>query len=216
MKTCSKCGVEKEDGEFNKSPRYLSGLVSHCKECQRKAREKRLAANPLCIKCRTVPHMPNTPYCDNCLRELSGLPPAKFKRDKTNKTLCSRCRVNPRLPYHRYCQECKNESTVKWSKEKGGWRNMTPEQRQMAVARKYTHTLLLAGKIQRGPCVFCGKPGVQFHHFDYLRMTRNFVDVCKTCHCDAHRLLNILLTICILSRRAFLVSDTQNALATDQ
>jgi hypothetical protein len=33
MKTCTKCGVEKDECEFSKDVRAKDGLVSHCKDC---------------------------------------------------------------------------------------------------------------------------------------------------------------------------------------
>ena len=40
MKVCSKCGIEKDEGEFYKNKRNKSGLNSQCKSCCREFRNK--------------------------------------------------------------------------------------------------------------------------------------------------------------------------------
>ena len=49
MKTCTKCGVEKDEGEFSKNTKNPSGLQCHCKSCYRQwrefNREKKAASN---------------------------------------------------------------------------------------------------------------------------------------------------------------------------
>jgi hypothetical protein len=64
------------------------------------------------------------------------------------------------------------------------WRGRHPnwESRRKANARAYATGLLARGKIKRGPCEWCGKQSVSFHHLDYNDRTINFKHLCKECH----------------------------------
>lgn len=166
MKTCSKCGVEKGEINFSKSTRYKDGLFCQCKECVRKTRDERLAANPMCGKCGKEPHRPNMPYCMACSRALSGrAPEPKFHRDKENKTMCSKCKVEPRLSYSRYCQSCKNKASAQWWKDHPGYAAAGTEQGKRATIRRYVKTMVDAGKFEKWPCEICGDHDSEAHHY---------------------------------------------------
>jgi hypothetical protein len=68
------------------------------------------------------------------------------------------------------------------------WRRshpLTPEQKRKANARAYANVYLRRGKIERGPCADCGKPGMHMHHADYdkpLEVTW----LCDECHGARH------------------------------
>ncbi len=56
MKVCSKCGIEKDESEFNKNKRHKDGLTSECKKCNRiyhKNREKSIERKNTVKKYRT-------------------------------------------------------------------------------------------------------------------------------------------------------------------
>jgi len=40
MKKCSKCGIEKDESEFDKHKHHTDGLSSHCKQCRKEYRVK--------------------------------------------------------------------------------------------------------------------------------------------------------------------------------
>jgi len=46
MKTCTTCGLEKEDSEFYVDNKSTDGLTSSCKECKRIKRKAHYANNP--------------------------------------------------------------------------------------------------------------------------------------------------------------------------
>lgn len=203
MKTCSKCKVEKGEDCFVKSNRYKDGLYPSCKDCRKASKIATLAKNSLCAKCGIQPHTESHHYCYDCAREARGQSARpRYTRDSSNTTMCSKCKVNPRLSYHNYCWKCKNEDSSAWRKSKGGWKNLyTEDYRKAATARRYALWLLETGKIERGPCIFCGAPGTEFHHFDYLPKTRNFADVCESCHVDAHRFLKSMKSMMLMGAR---------------
>jgi hypothetical protein len=83
-----------------------------------------------------------------------------------------------------------------WLHKNGGsWATKSPDQKRIAVVRKYAHTLLMAGEVERTDCVFCGAPDTEFHHYDYEDRTRNFESACGSCHGGIHEFLGSLLTI---------------------
>ena len=192
MKTCCRCNRELDDSCFVKSPRYRDGLTQPCKDCRKQARIKTLADNPMCARCGEKPHLDTSAYCYECDRIMKGRDVVpKFHRDPNNTTMCSRCKINPRLPYHGYCQECKNESTNDWFKN----HVKTQEEIHISRVRAYAGYLERIGEVQRTPCVFCGAPHDQWHHYDYEPKTRNFESVCLACHVVAHRFLRTMLTL---------------------
>ena len=87
-----------------------------------------------------------------------------YKRKKPFAELCSKCGLRPHRNGNAWCQMCANEATRKWHREKGGWKNMTPEQRQRAVARKYVNNRVKRGLMKRLTCAVCGDPNSQAHH----------------------------------------------------
>ncbi len=194
MKVCSKCKQVLDENCFVKSSRYRDGLYPSCKECRKAVKMATLAANPKCSKCGVKPHQPTHPYCYDCLVEAMGYTP-KFRRDSKNK-LCSRCKVNPRAQGKNYCSECANRYLSEYYAARGGqWKNMTAEQRRKHKVRHFANWLVEKGEVERGPCVFCGAPSTQFHHYDYEDRTRNFDPVCDQCHLDCHEFLDSMLTM---------------------
>ncbi len=144
----------------------------------------------ICTKCGVNVSLPYHQYCKPCKRISQGRTPERVRNESPAPGICPKCGIRPKLEYHNWCQVCKNESTAKWFRENPRY---TPT--QIASARHYAFYLLKSGKITRGPCVFCGDPGVEFHHYDYEPRTLNFDDVCIKCHDDAHRFLKTMLTL---------------------
>ena len=196
MKTCSKCKRSLDESLFVKSDRYRDGLYPHCKSCRKAKLTARLKTNPMCSKCGVKPHQPKHPYCYDCQRDSKGYTkPPKFRRDSNNK-LCSKCKVNPRTEYGNYCAECARQYMADYYRQRGGqWECMTQEQRRISNVRHYANYLIKSGKVKRTPCVFCGAPSTEVHHYDYEDRTTNFDCVCKPCHIAAHRFLGDMLTM---------------------
>lgn len=183
MKVCSKCRRDLPRDQFVKSPRYLDGLYPSCKTCRKRVRDDFLKRKPLCRNCNRVPHIPTSPFCDDCMRKSCGRGPAKWRQRRSGFDTCPKCLKNPRLKYHRYCRRCKNAASNLWVKKNGGsWKAKTPEQRRKAVARRYINTQVQRGKVKRGFCPHCGKQADEFHHFDYKDRTLNGIWVCHHYH----------------------------------
>lgn len=194
MKTCSKCKRELDESRFWKHTNK-AGIYPSCKECEKRKSVEAMASDPMCVRCKTVPHTPKSYYCTDCSRAVQKKPSRKWISRRTGLEWCKVCESKPRLSYHHYCRECKREYDNKRRAKKWRDRYNTRPKLQRATARGYATGLLQRGKIKRKPCVFCGAPGVAFHHYDYLPKTRNFEDVCRACHDDAHRFLKIMLTL---------------------
>jgi hypothetical protein len=193
-KGCSKCNRVLPLSDFSKGPNR-TGTYPSCRECERQHIKDRLAKNPLCYRCKKNPHMPNTSECYECSRKRRDLPPRRWVKRKTDLEWCPKCGLRPRVEKQAYCALCKLEYQKALRTKR--WRDKHPigGPRQTSNARQYATGLLYRGKIRRGPCVFCGDPGQEFHHYDYLPKTRNFEDVCCDCHDAAHKILKLLLTI---------------------
>lgn len=197
MKMCSKCEQTLPLDQFVKSPRYKDGLYPSCKRCRKEANLKSFRDHPICSRCNEKPHLENRAYCYECDRIVKGRSVTpKFHRDGSNTDKCCKCKVNPRRKGGKYCVSCANKYMSTWLAANGGsWKTKNPDQKRIATVRKYAYTLLLAGKVQRGPCVFCGAPETQFHHYDYEPRTLNFESACYPCHVEIHRFLNSMLTL---------------------
>lgn len=192
MKTCSKCQIEQSETEFVKSPRYKDGLYPSCKTCRRKSFEAGLASNPMCRRCKTVPHTETHVYCYECHRIMRGQKPeAKFRRDSENKTMCSRCRVEPRAENHRYCRQCHIDYTKEWLKREGALQTEALRKRKV---RQVVQKRAQRGKLKRKPCEICGSTKSQFHHLDYKDRTTNIQHVCRPCHVRLEEQKRKLLT----------------------
>lgn len=195
MKTCSKCKRELEEGCFTKLKRAKDGLYPSCRECEKSARINFLETHPMCATCGKKPHINGNYYCYECDRKRKGKGPPKWSSRRTGLEWCKVCEQRPRLPYHQYCHLCKMEYQNRNRAKKWRERYSNDEDRRREVVRHYATNLLKRGKIKRGPCVFCGRPGEHFHHFDYDRKTMNFVDVCIPCHVGIHQILEAVLTL---------------------
>jgi hypothetical protein len=192
-KECSKCQRVLPLSAFAKW-HNKAGIYPSCKECEKAHRAKYLTENPLCCRCKTKSHMNGDNYCTDCKRISKNQPPRKWVSRRTGLEWCKVCGIRERLPYHHYCFLCKRDYQNRTRSKKWAERHPLNSQRQIATARAYATGLLQRHKIKRGPCVFCGDPGQEFHHYDYLPKTRNFEDVCCDCHDAAHKILNLLLT----------------------
>lgn len=193
MKECSKCKKVLPLYCFWRGPNK-SGIYPSCKDCERHKRHERQRIRPMCFRCGLVPHAPKSEYYADCLRILQNKPPRKWVSRRTGLEWCKICESKPKLPYHQYCADCRREydNLTRFKNRRKKYAN---SKRRIFTARAYATGLLQRGKIKRGPCVFCGCPGVDFHHYDYLPRTRNFDSVCEQCHVDIHRFLKILLTL---------------------
>lgn len=169
-------------------------------------RKERLASHPLCYHCKYRPHTPGNWWCTECRRERRH-GPKKWHSRRTGLEWCKVCGSNPRLPYHHYCAKCKIDYQNRTRLKK--WRERHPDwqSREHANARAYATGLLARGKIKRGQCAYCDKPGTEFHHYDYHRRTRNFEDVCYCCHVKVHRVLKIMFAL--FSNGAYLFDRCQ-------
>lgn len=199
MKVCTKCKRELADTQFNRHSQKPSGLNPSCKECERKHREERLKRIKECCRCKSSPHMNGDAYCYKCSREVKRRPEPRWKKRNSDLELCPKCGYWMRDLPNAYCKPCKqewqNKHRRKMWRQKLLARQIDPEERRRYNANAYAVNLLYRGKIKRGPCVFCGNPGTQFHHYDYEDRTRNFEDVCYGCHLRVHRFLGIMLTV---------------------
>lgn len=193
-KPCSKCKKELPISEFWKHNNIV-GRYPSCRSCERNRRLQFLIQHPLCFRCGINKHMDGDRYCYPCSRIYKNRGEPRFRTRKTGLNWCSKCGIRERVSYHHMCHQCKMEYQNKTRAKRWHDRYKTNPIKQIETARAYATGLLARGKIRRGPCVFCGRQGTQFHHFDYERKTRNFADVCYPCHKKTHRLLNCLLTI---------------------
>lgn len=191
MKTCSKCKQELPETSFVKSPRYLCGLHPHCNQCRKEYRDRRLAQNPLCIRCQSEPHIKSNPYCRACIRIVNGLPVERQRPnvDRNNKTLCCGCKVKPRRKGGHYCQECANAMNREWSRANRREYILKPGNREKINARSFVNWKLSKGELQRGPCAVCGTPDTQAHHHKgYSNEHRlDVIWLCVDHHVEAHR-----------------------------
>lgn len=128
---------------------------------------RRRGKTDICYGCHERPKGKSNGYCLECQRKYHRAhPPVRksYKRKKPFAELCSKCNLRPHRNGNAWCQLCTNEATRKWNRTKGGWKNMTPDQRQRAVARKYVNNRVKRGLMNRLPCVVCGDPKSQAHH----------------------------------------------------
>lgn len=172
-----------------------TGIYPSCKECEREQKAMHLLINPLCCRCKVANHMEGDSYCYPCSRVSKGRGERRWISRRTGLEWCKICEQSPRLSYHQYCGACKREYDAKNRKERHARKGISSVRKYKNTVRGYATGLLNRGKIKRGPCVFCGEPGVDFHHYDYLPRTRNFDDVCEKCHVEAHQLIKTLLTL---------------------
>lgn len=192
-KPCTKCKRVLDYSCFSNG-RNKTGKYPSCRECESDQRKRLMAAKPLCRKCRINNHTTCDWLCYPCQRIRRGIGLPKWNRRNSDLEWCKLCGERPSLSYHQYCLPCKNAYQNRTRSKK--WRERHPDHlsRLKSNARAYATGLLATGKIKRGPCVFCGKPGRDFHHYDYEPRTRNFEDVCVRCHVYAHQFIKFLLT----------------------
>jgi len=169
-----------------------TGTYPSCKECERLNRVQQLLNNPLCCRCKRVPHMNGSAYCYQCTRDMKGLGVPTRKKRKVDTHLCPRCLIRERGDQP-YCPPCKLDYQNETRAKKWAQRYVGNDAKRIETARAFATGLLARGKIRRGPCVFCGDPGIQFHHYDYELRTRNFEDVCCDCHRKAHQFLQFVV-----------------------
>jgi hypothetical protein len=183
MKVCSKCKRDLPLEAFSRSPRYICGRYSSCKECQKAVTNRCLEKNRTCTKCNQRPHESGNPWCYQCRRISEGKSPEpKWRQKKAiDRNFCPVCQIRPPLDYHRYCQICKNAATRKCAAKKRGVR-FRGESLRKKSARHYINTLFKRGKIRRQPCEFCGEPSQHFHHLSYEDRSTNIQHVCFRCH----------------------------------
>jgi len=133
------------------------------------------------------------PWCRACESRAKIArrgPPSSTRRRRGPIHLCPRCLTKERGTQP-YCPKCKLDYQNQTRAKKWAQRYSNNEARRIETARQYATNLLARGKIRRGPCVFCGEHGTQFHHYDYERKTRNFEDTCDRCHSDVHQFLQL-------------------------
>ena len=193
-KPCSKCQRVLPLEYFALSPPHRHGRYPSCKKCQKETTKQGLARHVFCSKCRTRPHRIGNSWCDHCRRISEGKGPKKFiRRPSINDGICPRCRTRPKMIKYGYCLICTRAAVRERSAKKRGI-PLSPLVLAKKTTRHYVNTLFQRGKLRRGPCVYCGDPGQEFHHWDYLPRTLNIDDVCKECHVALHKILRLLLT----------------------
>lgn len=193
FKRCTKCSRDLPVDRFGPW-RNKCGLYPSCRECETKKKREYVQSITTCARCKNLPCTKSDIYCPDCARAARGRPARKWVSRRDGLEWCKLCEAYPRLPYHHYCHECKKKHDTARRPKQWALRHPTDDLKRIATNRAYATGLLQRGKIKRGPCVFCGAPGTQFHHYDYEPRTRNFEDVCLLCHVQAHQYLNFLLT----------------------
>jgi hypothetical protein len=194
-KPCSKCKRVLPLEDFVPSPRHSFGRYPSCRQCMKETYKKTLANNPLCSKCKLRPHESGSGWCSQCNRVSKGKPPEpRWKQRKApSPEICPACGIRPKCSDHGYCRECRRKAVRDWCRRKSGNPLKVPVLAKK-TNRHYVNMLLARGKMRRGPCVFCGDPGQELHHYDYLPRTRNVDSMCKECHRAVHKILKLLLT----------------------
>ncbi len=194
MKTCTKCNRVLDDKCFWMRPK-TGRLYPSCRQCEKHSNSEFLKRSPLCCRCKLNPHTCGDAYCSDCSRIVKKKNPRKWVSRRTGLEWCKICEVRPKLSYHHYCGPCKKDYQDRTRAKKWALRYVGNAQKKIETARAYATGLLRRGKIKRGPCVFCGNRGVQFHHYDYELKTRNFDSVCRHCHIQIHRFLKLVVDL---------------------
>jgi len=76
-----------------------------------------------------------------------------------------------------YCNPCHAGYMREWRKT----HPLTEEQRMKDSCRSYAGTYLRRGKIEKSPCLKCGKSDSQMHHEDYSKPL-SVEWLCRPCH----------------------------------
>lgn len=148
--------------------------------------------SPMCCGCHERPHAKSNGYCLECQREYRRTHPRVrklYKRKKPFADLCSKCNLRPHRNGNAWCQTCSNEANRKWHRTKGRWKNMTPEKRQRAVARRYVKTRVDRGHMKKLPCAVCGDTNSQAHHHNGYskKHALDVIWLCISHHLEAER-----------------------------
>ena len=98
--------------------------------------------------------------------------------------VCTKCGRSERAKGQRWCKECRAEYMREWRKS----HPLTEEQSKKDNCRSYAGVYLRRGKIERGNCIFCEKPGEEMHHEDYDKPL-SIVWLCRDCHVKYHTAL---------------------------
>jgi hypothetical protein len=170
-KKCTKCGVEKELSEFNKSSRNKSGVRAECQKCQREhGRNFRLLNYEKELeRCRKK----DKTYIANGKRK--EWTKAWRKTEKGKAWL---------KEYVERYRERKNELAKIRMKPK----RQTPEYKAKHNCRSLTRYAIKTKTLVRQPCEVCGAPRAQAHHEDYSKPleVRWF---CQKHHAELHKTL---------------------------
>jgi hypothetical protein len=118
--------------------------------------------------------------------DLSKFPPSKLKK---HEWICTPCHSLKKKTWDKeHPDKCKLSGRLRMRK----WRELNPHQiatiseqtkeRKRQYAREYykkhtdikkvhlkTNYAIKTGKLERKPCIVCGKPEAQAHHEDYLK-----------------------------------------------
>lgn len=110
MKTCSKCGAEKDETEFSKDKYQKDGLRTRCRSCMSEVWKAGYAANPEYYKQRSKDWVRDNPEKSKRIRKHSDLmtlyklPLVDYERmleEQGGK--CAVCAVEMTTPYVDHC-----------------------------------------------------------------------------------------------------------------
>ena len=197
MKTCTKCGIEKELTEFCKNKRKNNGFQSNCKICECERLRKYREANP--EKTIEINRKWREANPEKNRERNRKWREANQEKNRERNRKWREANLEKSREYSRKRQENNPEK----EREKGiKWREANPE-KQRAIAKKthekypekgkarnkFTHELR-AGKIIRptncSRCDFVGM--IEGHHHDYSKPL-NVIWLCRKCHAKEHRRL---------------------------
>lgn len=170
-KKCTKCGVMKEEPEFNKSSRNKSGLRSECKECQKKAY--------------------STYRLENYDKELTRCR-AKDKRYIANgkrKEWTKRWKSSEKGKEWVKAYDKKYKSSDRGRELNAiaaKKRRATPEYKAKDKCWNLAQYAITKGILVREPCVICGEMKVEAHHEDYFKPLE-VKWLCAKHHRDRHK-----------------------------
>lgn len=110
MKSCSKCGVPKEETQFSKDTHSKDGLRTRCRACMSEIWKADYAANPEYYKQRSTDWCKKNPEKTKRIRKhaelmtLYKLPLAEYERMlREQKGRCAICDATMSTPYVDHC-----------------------------------------------------------------------------------------------------------------
>lgn len=179
MKTCKKCGIEKDETEFHK--KKIKWLEGNCKVCKKIYSDERLAKDP------------------SFYREEARLKAIEIRKTEEHKKYRKNYEKRNRKKISDYARELYGKKTralelqkVWKSKNKDKLRKYNKTQRERfpfkVAARGYVCAAIKEGILIRPEnCSECLKIcKAEAHHEDYLKPLE-VIWLCRACHAKEHR-----------------------------